>query len=296
MVIVSLTLVQALPAALLAISPGRDWPVLLVAALLVTILVRRQLGLRSRQTSAASEPLLVFQDGGIEREKLPADRLPRLKQAASGSAGSAGAVRTRRAALPGSLDGAARSGMPIPGSVSKEASVPFGAPTGRQRSAGVFRRNHPMPPGGVTRYEADLGRGRSSGEGPFGLVAGNHNGTSEEDALTVQLLPGSLTVVEGVDRGTEIRFVRHPGAANPEFTLGRAPNDSVSHIQVRGASVSRTHARVRYLGDTWEIANLSATNPARVNGVGLGGPGEAQRLNTGDIIELGEVVLRYQGS
>lgn len=293
MVIATLTLVQPFAAALYAISPGRDWPVLLVAALLVTILVRRQLGLRSRQTSAARDPLLVFQAGGIKREELPADRLPHLKQVPHRAAASAGVVRTRRLGLPGSLDGAVEPRTPFPGSVSTEPPVRFGTPTDRQGSAGVFRRNQATWRANGP-HRADFPTEHGFGDGAFGLAASN--GTGEENALTVQLLPGSLTVVEGIDRGTEIRFVRHPGAANPEFTLGRAPNDSISHIQVRGASVSRTHARMRYLGDTWEIANLSATNPARVNGVGLGGPGEAQRLNTGDIIELGEVVLRYQNS
>ena len=45
----------------------------------------------------------------------------------------------------------------------------------------------------------------------------------------------------------------------------------------------------------WMIANLSETNPLRLNGLELASDSAAVPLSDGDVIELGEVMLRFHG-
>ncbi len=109
---------------------------------------------------------------------------------------------------------------------------------------------------------------------------------------TVQLLPGRLVVVGGEDAGREYRFLRSSGQAVPEVTVGRAAGPSGRHLQLRVPTVSRVHARLRFLDKRWTVANASSTNPVRVNGEELG-PDAQVTLSDGDRIQLGEVELRY---
>ena len=44
----------------------------------------------------------------------------------------------------------------------------------------------------------------------------------------------------------------------------------------------------------WSLVNLSATNPAIVNGMPLAGEGSTVVLREGDRIEMGEVVFRFR--
>ena len=110
---------------------------------------------------------------------------------------------------------------------------------------------------------------------------------------TVQLLPGMLVMTAGPEVGKEFRFLRVGGQAVPELTIGRASGPQYRHIQLPAATVSRMHARIRFDGGVWRITNLSATNPARVNGRELPSLEEVVLLD-GDRIELGEVELSYR--
>jgi pSer/pThr/pTyr-binding forkhead associated (FHA) protein len=110
---------------------------------------------------------------------------------------------------------------------------------------------------------------------------------------TVQLLPGMLVMTVGPEVGKEFRFLRVAGQVVPELTIGRASGPQYRHIQLPAATVSRMHARIRFEGGAWRIANLSATNPARVNGRELPSMEEIVLVD-GDRIELGEVELSYR--
>jgi hypothetical protein len=109
---------------------------------------------------------------------------------------------------------------------------------------------------------------------------------------TLQILPGRLEVVAGADSGHSIRFVRAGG--EPEVTFGRSEGPPYRHIQLRAPTVSRQHARMRFGGDGWNIANLSQTNPVVVNGRELVQREEEIPLRDGDRIEMGEVAFLYR--
>jgi pSer/pThr/pTyr-binding forkhead associated (FHA) protein len=107
----------------------------------------------------------------------------------------------------------------------------------------------------------------------------------------VQFLPGRLEVLEGEERGQDIRFVRTDGET-PEITFGRVAGPPDRHVQLRSLAVSRAHARMRYERQRWKIMNLSETNPTLVNGEPLVLHG-GRLLSHGDRIEMGDVVLRF---
>lgn len=110
----------------------------------------------------------------------------------------------------------------------------------------------------------------------------------------IQLLPGRLEVVRGAEPGREFRFLRVPGEDVPEFTVGRSSGPTHRHIQIAERTVSRLHARLWFADRYWRIANLSLTNPVRVNGQELTSPEEAVVLGDGDRIQLGDVELCYR--
>jgi FHA domain len=109
---------------------------------------------------------------------------------------------------------------------------------------------------------------------------------------TLQLLPGRLEIIEGDDRGHDVRFVRsRPGV--PEITFGRNEGSPHRHVQLLSRTVSREHARMRFEGDRWSIVNLSRTNPVILNGEELPEAESSRVLNDGDRIEMGEIVFRF---
>lgn len=110
---------------------------------------------------------------------------------------------------------------------------------------------------------------------------------------TLQILPGRLEVVEGVDEGKQILFVRVPGT-EPEITFGRKPGEPHRHVQLRRPTVSRRHARMRFTEGRWTIVNESVTNPVRVNDKELPADGPGRLLQDGDRIEMGEVVFIFR--
>lgn len=110
---------------------------------------------------------------------------------------------------------------------------------------------------------------------------------------TVQILPGALVMTEGPEVGKEYRFLRIGSQDVPEITLGRVAGPPYRHIQLAAATVSRMHARIRYLDGSWRIANLSDTNPVRLNGRELRANDEIPLVD-GDRLQLGEVELSYQ--
>ena len=72
----------------------------------------------------------------------------------------------------------------------------------------------------------------------------------------------------------------------PETTIGReGPLDVV----VDHPSMSRTHARIHFNGKRYSIVDLDSANGIKVNGDDIG----AQDLHSGDVIQLGDVKLRF---
>ena len=110
---------------------------------------------------------------------------------------------------------------------------------------------------------------------------------------TLRMLPGRLEVLGGLPTRAEIRFVRL-GTGDQTVTLGRQPGPPYEHVQLPSQTVSRQHAVMRYSRGGWSIANLSETNPLRVNGDETVVGEAAIALRDGDLIEMGEVQLRFR--
>lgn len=142
----------------------------------------------------------------------------------------------------------------------------------------------PVGPQAVQPQSAPPG----SGPPPDGL-----DGYEAPPDGTLQLLPGRLIVEVGDEEGREVRFMQVPGHA-PEFTLGRSRGPEHRHFRFDTPAVSRIHARMRFHAGGWYLRNLSSTNPTLVDGERLEGDAEAA-LDSGARIELGDVVLRFEG-
>lgn len=172
---------------------------------------------------------------------------------------------------------------------------PVEAPVLRHDSTG-------SPPGLMDARPSILHPSRSDATSPDekahsgGTIHGNGgNGALELGTeAPLQLLPGMLEVIEGADAPPQIRFFRSAALEVPEVTLGRSHGPPYRHVHLWAPSVSRIHARLRFEGGRWRIANLSQVNPVRVNGQALEGSDEGCTLADGDRIQLGEVVLRYR--
>ena len=111
---------------------------------------------------------------------------------------------------------------------------------------------------------------------------------------TLQFLQGRFEVVEGREIGQEIRFVRQPGSAQTEVTFGRQDGVQYRHVQLHEPTVSRLHAKLTQEDKDWRLTNLSATNPASVNGKPLPADNGSVVLRDGDRVEMGEVVFRFR--
>lgn len=111
---------------------------------------------------------------------------------------------------------------------------------------------------------------------------------------TLQFLPGRFEVIEGREIGQEIRFVRQPASPQTEVTFGRQDGTPYRHVQLHEPTVSRLHAKMTLEDKSWRLTNLSATNPAGVNGKPLDPDHGSVVLRDGDRVEMGEVVFRFR--
>jgi hypothetical protein len=111
---------------------------------------------------------------------------------------------------------------------------------------------------------------------------------------TLQFLQGRFEVIEGREIGQEIRFVRQPGSTVAEVTFGRQDGTPYRHVQLHEPTVSRLHAKMTQEDKDWRLTNLSATNPASVNGKPLDPDHGSVVLRDGDRVEMGEVVFRFR--
>ncbi|HEU4629365.1 MAG TPA: FHA domain-containing protein [Gemmatimonadaceae bacterium] len=189
---------------------------------------------------------------------------------------------------------------PTPGAASRNGVVE--RPPVVELEAGELMAVEPAPFAGVAeRARPAAGtapgtrRSRRTPPRPMPAPAPDDVGTTAAEPLngTLRMLPGRLEVVSGLATRAEIRFVRL-GTGDQVVTLGRQPGPPYEHVQLPSQTVSRRHAVMSYSRDGWSIANLSETNPLRVNGAELPPGADAVALRDGDLIELGEVQLRYR--
>jgi hypothetical protein len=110
---------------------------------------------------------------------------------------------------------------------------------------------------------------------------------------SVQVLPGHLEVEVGSNVGEAIRFMRVKGEP-ADITIGAAEGPRHRHIKLPAETISRTHARMQYHDGRWRITNLSANNPTLVNGQELGASARTRLLDDGDMIQIGEMLLRFR--
>jgi hypothetical protein len=109
----------------------------------------------------------------------------------------------------------------------------------------------------------------------------------------VEYFPGRLEIESGHRRGETIRFRRTHGNST-RITLGRGDGPPDTHIKLPAETVSRHHASMQFENGRWRITNLSRTNPTIVNGEELIAAEGGRWLEDGDVIEMGEIVLRFR--
>ena len=134
--------------------------------------------------------------------------------------------------------------------------------------------------------------------------------TSEEDSdgpetlkfkappKTMKFVPGRLVIAAGPDQGKEFRIAGRPTPEGNVVTIGRAEVEgerAFAHIQLGDTyrTVSRMQAEIIQQDQTILLKNTSETNPTIVNGDNLPA-GETVELQDGDMIRMGELMLRYE--
>ncbi len=233
----------------------------------------------------ASDEELPLYSVSLNRSSAPAPRTTPVSAPAM-SSGSGTAMAAKPVRIP-----------PAPAPVSSVASAPVTTRPAPSRPEAV-----PIPESTARPETAPATPGAASLAAPRAITANGVPGTEIEGHLlrfsvpqegTLQFLPGRLEITSGADSGREIRFVRVPGPDGTTVTFGRSEGPAYRHIQLREATVSRQHARLRLDQAQWHLTNLSATNPVVHNGRHLE-DGEEQPLSDGDRIEMGEVVFGFR--
>jgi len=109
---------------------------------------------------------------------------------------------------------------------------------------------------------------------------------------TLKLLPGRFQIVSGADQIREFRLYRPKGSTEVETTIGRAPGDALTHVQLKSRTVSSKQAKLIYSANGYTLLNLATVNPTERNGTAMAA-GETAPLGDGDRITMGEVQLVY---
>ena len=83
------------------------------------------------------------------------------------------------------------------------------------------------------------------------------------------------------------------GGANSSFELGQSSinvgRGSENNIVLSGAKISRQHALLNWVDESWEVVDLSSSNGTFVNGHRV----TRQQIMPGDTIQIGDSQLRY---
>lgn len=201
----------------------------------------------------------------------------------------------------------------VPVAQAAPETAPVAAPVTSPMTAPVASREMATPPASATAVRdvrpapapipTVQAPGASNGQPPAQMMSADGvPGTQIEGHLlrfsvpqdgTLQFLPGRLEILNGLDVGREVRFVRVPGADGTHVTFGRSEGPAYRHVQLREGTVSRQHARMELRESQWHLTNLSATNPVAYNEQVLA-VGEERSLVDGDRIEMGEVVFGFR--
>lgn len=115
---------------------------------------------------------------------------------------------------------------------------------------------------------------------------------------TMKFVPGRLVIAAGPDQGKEFRIAGRPTPEGNVVTIGRAEVEgekAFAHIQLGDTyrTVSRMQAEIIQQDDKILLKNTSETNPTMVNGDHVP-TGESVELEGGDMIRMGELMLRYE--
>jgi pSer/pThr/pTyr-binding forkhead associated (FHA) protein len=115
---------------------------------------------------------------------------------------------------------------------------------------------------------------------------------------TMKFVPGRLVIAAGPDQGKEFRIAGRPTPEGNVVTIGRAEVEgerAFAHIQLGDTyrTVSRMQAEIIQQDQTILLKNTSETNPTMVNGDAVPA-GETVELQDGDMIRMGELMLRYE--
>lgn len=182
---------------------------------------------------------------------------------------------------------AATAPAPYPAEIPVARTLFVGADDATGRAAGGMTGERATRDGAPPRSRRQAGALRLAAEDEPVPAPSSASGT-------LRMLPGRFEVVEGHPTDREIRFVAEPGIFDQCFTMGRGDGTPGRHVRLHGQTVSRMHAALNFRGGMWSIENLSTTNPLRVNGHELDGEQQVAPLTDGDIVEMGEVVLRFR--
>lgn len=145
-------------------------------------------------------------------------------------------------------------------------------------------------------------------EEPFPLVSGDEIRlfvpalhffalASVEDALQATQHGTIITAVSGTGKGRLI-ITNGPQEGNPvpllraTLTIGRATSKADWEISLQDPSVSRPHARLQSVENTWIVYDLSSANGTFVNGTPVTEKGRA--LRDGDVLTFGSTVTLFR--
>lgn len=77
-----------------------------------------------------------------------------------------------------------------------------------------------------------------------------------------------------------------------ELTVGRATSGASWEVALQDPSVSRPHARLEKISDSWLLKDLGSSNGTSVNGAPISDKGRV--LRDGDVIALGASMLLFR--
>ena len=179
------------------------------------------------------------------------------------------------------------NGTPDPEPAAELSSTELAADTEEPADAGF-----PEPSGQRIKSES------SSSQEPEAESEGPETLKFKAPPKTMKFVPGRLVIAAGPDQGKEFRIAGRPTPDGNVVTIGRAEVEgerAFAHIQLGDTyrTVSRMQAEIIQRDQTILLKNTSETNPTVVNGDQVPA-GTTVELQDGDMIRMGELMLRYE--
>jgi hypothetical protein len=122
-----------------------------------------------------------------------------------------------------------------------------------------------------------------SAERGMGTMAVLKHLLTDGEGLVASRAP-TLTCLTGLDVGLTFAL------AEAKTDIGRGTDVD---LRIRDRAVSRSHARILRAGSAFSVQDLGSPNGVFVNGHRVK---RTARLRDGDVIELGQTILRFQGA